>query len=53
MKKIPPVNDFQEFPLTEKEIEQILFTMKAEFCFVIDAKRYENANARYEERVSK
>lgn len=53
MKKIPSVNDFQEFPLTEKEIEQILFTMKAEFCFVIDAKRYEKANVRYEERMSK
>lgn len=53
MKRMPDVLPFQEFPLTEKEIEQILFTMKAEFCFVIDAKRYENANARYEERMSK
>lgn len=53
MKKIPAVNDFQEFPLTEKEIEQVLFTMKSEFVYVIDAKRYENASVRYEERINR
>lgn len=53
MKKIPSVNDFQEFPLTEKEINEILFTMKSEFCFVLDAKRYEKAQVRYEERKNR
>ncbi len=53
MNRYPTIKEFCEFPLSHNEMETILSTMKSDSMFNIDAKRYERAHHRFDERYNK
>lgn len=53
MNRFPQIKEFCEFELSHDEMETILQTMKSESMFSIDAKRYEEAQVRYSDRLER